>query len=280
MAPGHHADPVVIMFRAMNSNAAPTHRSEPRVAACVAAGFICFLLAHHFAVFVHEYAHSFMAFALGCKSNPFQIHFGGTGLLNVLLLSGVDEQVDYPTMFAHDAGWRVALVALAGPGLGNGLTYFGSLAMMNCKTAVKGDGVVLFAFALNVMSVGNFFSYVPIRTFVSHGDIGHVTQGLGVSPWLPLAVLGIPTLAAMWWLFRRTMPQAMRRLACGALNRQRALVALTVAIVFGFFGLAGWAGYGTISHVLSGACMVIAPVVMVLCWPRKSVRHGVEVQSV
>lgn len=140
--------------------------------------------------------------------------------------------------------------------------------MMRSRRGVSNERFGLFAFALNVMSVGNFFSYVPIRTFVSHGDIGHIAQGLGISLWVPLVVLGVPTLAAMWWLFRRTMPRTMGQWACGSLARRRSFVTLTVAIVFDFFGLAGWAGYGEVSHVLSCASVLIAPVVAALCWPR------------
>lgn len=71
----------------MHSSAVPIRPPEARATASAFTWFICFLLAHHLAVFVHEYAHSFMAFALGYKSNPFLIHFGGTGPLNLLLLA-------------------------------------------------------------------------------------------------------------------------------------------------------------------------------------------------
>ena len=254
----------------MNSSVVPVCRPEARKASVIT-WIICFLLAHHVAVFMHEYAHSFTAFALGYKGNPFQIHFGGTGLLNLLLLGGVDEHVDYRNMFNHGAGWAVAMVALAGPALGNGITYFASLALVDSEAAKRYDWLALFAFALHVMSVGNFFAYVPIRTFVDHGDIAHITQGLGISPWIALVVLGIPTLLSMWWLFLRTMPRTIKQLAPGCPIRQRALVAVTVSIIFGFFGLAGWVNYGPISHALSCVSAFAGAITLVFVWLRRFV---------
>ena len=232
---------------------------------------ICFLLAHHLAVFLHEYAHSFTAFALGYKRNPFHIHFGGTGFVNLLLLGEIDEHVDYQNMLNHGAGWAAAIVALAGPALGNGITYFTSLALVNSEAAKRHDWLTLFAFALNVMSVGNFFAYVPIRTFVDHGDIAHITQGLGISPWIALIALGIPTLLSIWRLFRRTMPKTGKRLASNSPSRRRLIDTITVSIIFGFFGLAGWSNYGTISHVLSCISASVGAMSLVFIWLRRFV---------
>ena len=60
-------------------------------------------------------------------------------------------------------------------------------------------------------SVGNFFDYVPIRTFAVDGDMGSRQRGFGWSPWRLLLVLGVPTLIAMIWLFMRIVPQTLRR---------------------------------------------------------------------
>jgi hypothetical protein len=53
------------------------------------------------AVLPYEYAHSFMAFALGLKSQPLAIHFVSSSLVNILLLSNIDEHVDYDNIFAQ-----------------------------------------------------------------------------------------------------------------------------------------------------------------------------------
>ena len=80
----------------------------------VVACLVCILLAHYAAVLPHEYAHSFMAFALGYKSDPLVIHFGGTSVGNLISLINIDEQVDYGPMFARGDGPAAALVGIAG----------------------------------------------------------------------------------------------------------------------------------------------------------------------
>jgi len=90
----------------------------------------CILLAHYAAVLPHEYAHSFMAFALGYKSDPLVIHFGGTSVGNLISLINIDEQVDYAPMFARGDGPAAALVGIAGPGLANGTMYLLSLFLL------------------------------------------------------------------------------------------------------------------------------------------------------
>ena len=87
----------------------------------VVASLICILLAHYAAVLPHEYAHSFMAFALGYKSDPLVIHFGGTSIGNLVSLININEQVDYAAMFARGDGAAAALTGFAGPGLANGV---------------------------------------------------------------------------------------------------------------------------------------------------------------
>jgi hypothetical protein len=246
----------------------------------VVANMICVLLAHYAAVLPHEYAHSFMAFALGYKSDPLVIHFGGTSLGNLISLIDIDEQVDYAPMFARGDGAAAALVGFAGPGLANGAMYLVSLFLL-CRPSVRRH-VLLFmlVFWFNFMNVANFYCYVPIRTFASHGDIGHITQGLGLSSWLALVVLGIPTAIAMWFLFTRTLPQALGRLAPDSPFRRGFIVNLSVVIMFGYFGLAGSVGYGEPSHTLSALSLCLIPIMLILCWPsRRWMRARVEADS-
>src|SRR5258708_34282509 len=105
-----------------------------KTAGFVASCLICILIAHYAAVLPHEYAHSFMAFALGYKSDPLVIHFGGRSVVNLLLLINIDEQVDYATMFARDDGLAAALVGFAGAGLANGSMYLLSLFFLRRPT--------------------------------------------------------------------------------------------------------------------------------------------------
>lgn len=238
------------------------------------AGFVvaclgCVLLAHYAAVMPHEYAHSFMAFALGYKSNPLVIHFGGTSVGNLISLINIDEQVDYAPMFSLGDGLAAALVGFAGPGLANGTLYLLSLFLLRRPGVRRNALLFMLAFWFNFTNVGNFYCYVPIRTFASHGDIGHITQGLGISPWLALVVLGIPTALAMWFLFTRTLPQALDRIAPKSSFRRGFIVSLSVVFMFGYFGLAGFVGYGEPSHTLSAVSVCLIPIMLILCWPSR-----------
>jgi hypothetical protein len=56
---------------------------------------------HSVAYFVHEYAHSGTAWLLGYKSNPLAIEYGRFNLPNRLTFHEVDENVDYPSIFAQ-----------------------------------------------------------------------------------------------------------------------------------------------------------------------------------
>ena len=243
----------------------------------VLASLICILLAHYAAVLPHEYAHSFMAFALGYKSDPLVIHFGGTSVGNLISLINIDERVDYVPMFARGDGWAAALVGFAGPGLANGTMYLVSLFMLRWPIVRRNVWLFTLVFWFNFMNVANFFCYVPIRTFASHGDIGHITQGLGLPPWLALVVLGTPTALAMWFLYTRTLPQALGRIAPDSSFRRGFIVSLSVVIMFGYFGLAGFVAYGEPSHTLSALSLGLIPILLILCRPsRRWMRTRVE----
>jgi hypothetical protein len=231
-------------------------------------GLIIVVLAHHAALLAHEYAHSFMAWALGYKSNPLVIDWGGRSIANLLLLIDINEHVDYAAMFARGDGLAAALVGFAGPGLANGGLYVLSLWLL-LQPGVRSNRLLFaFVFWFNFMNVGNFFDYVPIRTFAPTGDIAHIVQGLGISPWVALVVLGIPTAIAMWFFFARTLPMALGRMAASSFPRGL-IVTLSVVIMFGYFGLVGIEGYGRISHVLSLLSLCLIPVMLVVCWPAR-----------
>lgn len=235
----------------------------------VVACLICLWLAHYAAVLPHEYAHSFMAYALGYKSDPLVIHFGGLGILNLISLINIDEHVDYAAMFARGDGLAAALVGFAGPGLANGSLYLLSLFLLR-RPVVRGSALLfMLVFWFNFANVGNFYDYVPIRTFATRGDIAHITQGLGVSAWVALVVLGIPTAIAMWFFFTRTLPRALGRIAPDSSSRQRFVVKLSIILMFGYFGLAGFVGYGEPSRTLSLASVCLIPVMLILCQPTR-----------
>jgi hypothetical protein len=198
------------------------------------------LLAHCAAVLPHEFAHSFIAFALGFKSQPFAIRFGNSSLVNILLLSNIDEHVDYRNIFAQGAGPAAAVIGLAGP-LANGALYLVSLVLMRLPSARNSTLLFMLAYWFSFMNAANLYDYIPIRTFTSHADIGHITEGLGIPQGLALVVLGAPTAAALWYLFTRTLPLALARIAPSSTRRQAVIVTLSVVICSAYSGSLGGA---------------------------------------
>lgn len=85
------------------------------------------IISHYVAVYPHEFTHSFLAWALGYKSNPLNIQYGGIGLSNLLLMSDIDENVNYEAVSQNNP-YHAALIAFAGPFMNVLLFFFFVLA--------------------------------------------------------------------------------------------------------------------------------------------------------
>jgi hypothetical protein len=228
-------------------------------------------LAHALGYLVHEYAHTFTAWALGYKTNPLALDYGHLNLLNLLFLREIDENVDYGSLFAAGKGHFASLIAAAGVLLGSGTFYVAARVLYSSAKRRRRPTLGLFAFLFCLMNVGNFFDYVPIRTFTPHGDMANIERGLRLSPWWIFAVLGPPFVVAIGHFFIKLLPDARGFLFASKRFPQVALVAVSSFTVFAFFGSSGMQGYGQTSHRLSvmSAC-VLFPVVLMLSWPRKT----------
>ena len=215
---------------------------------------------------VHEYAHSFTAYVLHAKANPLALDYGGLNIENFLFLSDIDENVDYAPLFAAGRTHAAALIAVAGVLIGNGLSYLVSLWLYRRAESHNRRPWAMFFFWLGVMSVGNFLSYVPVRTFASHADMFTVVRGLNASPWAIAIVLGIPFALAIWHYLWRVLPEAKAFLFEEEPVLQGVLVLMTTYFVFVFFGGAGMKNYGSTGYWLSASCeYVLFPVVTILC---------------
>lgn len=115
-------------------------------------------LTHALAYLVHEYAHSFSAWALGYKADPFGLNYGHLTPGNVAFLLDIDENVEYGRMFAAGKGYLASLVAVAGVLFGNGLLYFAARRLYPVAKQRYRDVLALFALLLCLMNVGNFFA--------------------------------------------------------------------------------------------------------------------------
>jgi hypothetical protein len=222
--------------------------------------------AHAIAFFLHEYAHSFTAWLLGWKANPFDLYFPPVSPIVWLLQLGINQNVDEAPIFASGHGPDAALIGGAGMILGNALLSL-PLSRLVWRWAKQTNraGWALFAYWCTVASLGNLLDYVPIRTFTLEGDMGALQRGFGCSPWLVLLVLGLPTLSALGWFFVRVVPSSLTWLF--PRNRaQRGLVAaLTVGALFGFYGAVGFLEGGPLAERFSWLSVyLILPCILIL----------------
>lgn len=241
--------------------------SSGHAVAFVVATLVLVWFTHAIAFFAHEYSHSFVAWSMGWKANPWIIDFGHPDLLNFLQMIEIDEKVDYATIFAANDGFAVAVIAAAGVVLGNGVLFIISSALFAASVRSGRRWPSLLLYWLCVVCVGNFLSYVPMRTFANIYDMGHIQQGLHVSPWAVVAVLGIPFAIGAWYLFARVVPNCVTNVLRGRFERGFVVV-LTAFVVFVFYALAGLEPkFDTLCKVLAiGSMVVLFPVFAVAGW--------------
>jgi hypothetical protein len=236
------------------------------------------LLAHYIAVFPHELTHSFFAWALGHKPNPFNIQYGGTSLLNLLLLSGVDENVNYEEIFQQNP-YHVALIAFSGPGIANGGLFLLSYWLLQQKKIQDRPYLYYFMLWFNLMNIANLFDYIPFRTFTPVNwdtDMSNLERGLNISPWVVYVVGGYLVLFVIWQFFSKTLVESYVHLGLSSLWSRAFLLISVVVVLFGYFSLAGLHGYGEISAFLSMTSRWICPAIIVFCWPgRQWVREKI-----
>jgi hypothetical protein len=227
-------------------------------------------LAHAITFFLHEYAHSFAAWALQCKANPFVLHYGHLTVANLLVQSEIDELVDYTAIFRAGHGVVAALIAVSGVLLGNGLSYIFIRRLFNRYRRKHSAAWAMFFFFLCLMSVGNFLDSVPVRTFADHSDMATTARGFHTSPWTVVVVLGLPFALALRHFFARILLSSESLLFPWSYANRCLLVVLSCFLIFVFFGSAGLSGYGATSHWLSMTSIFACfPLAMVLCWPRR-----------
>lgn len=209
-------------------------------------------LAHLIVFFTHEYAHATVAWFLGWKASPFDLHFPPLSMTVLLIQLGIDQNVNEAPIFAAGRGVDVGLIAIAGMVLGNGLITL-PLSRLAFRYAKARDarGWAMLAFWCSLASIGNLIDYVPMRTFTLESDMGSVQKGFGWSPWTIMLLVGVPTLVILARFLIRIVPDTLAWLFPES-PAQRIMVAiLAMAVLFGFYGIAGLLEGGPISRQLS-----------------------------
>ncbi len=209
------------------------------------------ILAHAAAYLLHEYAHSLSAWALGWMAGPFDIDYGPRTLYNMIFLGGVSDNVDYQRIFAAGHGFEAAFIALAGAFIGNGVVYALCYAIMR-SSRITWPAAAMAIYGLALMSAGNVWSYVPIRTITDHADMAIAAQGIGLPPLLLCPFLLVPALFIVYHFHRKMLPLALSKVAGGSRANMAVLIVVTAYWYFSFFGDDGTGGrYGLVSQLLS-----------------------------
>ena len=234
-------------------------------------------MTHAIAYFLHEYSHSFVAWFLGGKDNPLKITYGHLNLSNLLLQQEVDENVDYASLFGQGRFRDVAVIALSGPGIGNGVLYvLLALVLRFAKSVRRSSAATLFVTLLALMAAANLWSYAPVRTIATHGDMGNASEGLRITSWQLFPIVVIPSVLVGVHFFRFVLPAVLRRIFGDDVRSSSFLIAVVCAVYFVFYGAAPSIGgnYGNASAVFATLSMFVFMPLVVSALLKCPLRQG------
>lgn len=228
-----------------------------------------YILIANLTIFIHEYAHSFTAWALGLMSNPLDIIYGGWSLPNIFFLANIDENVNYALIEQMGHRHLISLIAFAGPGIGTLSVYFISLYLLR-----KSFNKYLYCLVLwiNLVNIRELWAYVPLRALSTHADIANINHSLGISPWW-IFILISPLIAwGVWNFFANTLKNAYEKLGLLSVSSQTALLVLTMIFFFGLTCLQILtADYNFVTRALTWASLVLIPFILFFYRPRKTI---------
>lgn len=199
--------------------------------------FVTFLLAlllvYYAIILLHEWGHSTTAWLLGHKESPFAIRYGGA------FLAHCDEAVDYPGLVDAGQGTHAALIAISGYTT-TLLLFLSSLTLLLLRRTARPvwqTALLHWSCVLNGMAL---FGYIPLNTFTTWGDIGWLTVGLGISPWVPFVPGAILIGVGIWLLFGRGMARVYVDAPIRSLAMRRVLLGISLCIFFYFLYTRGY----------------------------------------
>jgi hypothetical protein len=228
---------------------------------------LAILLAHYLAVLPHEFLHSFVAWATGIKSNPFDLHWGGGSVGNILLLYNIDEKVDYKAAYAAGEAASVAAAAIAGL-VANVVLYLVIRFAAPLWRTSRRPFVAYLAFWFLFMQLANIYDYVPIRVAASDGDVGQWVRATHMSPWLIYVVVGYVVLWAMVDFYRVVMPEALDSSGIASPASRAVVLVIATVVMFTYFAWPGLLEDGLLSVFIARTSLLLIPVVLIANWRR------------
>jgi hypothetical protein len=161
---------------------------------------VSFLFLHLLIIVMHEFSHSFCAYFLGWKPDPWDIIYGS------IIGAHWDENVDYSAIFAAGEGPAAAAIAFAGP-LSNIMLFFVTVGLMSTKSVKNHRWIYHCTFWTCVITFAMVFEYVFTRSFLQHDDFGNINHGLGISPWSIFIVGTLLGILGLYYIIVYLLPE-------------------------------------------------------------------------
>jgi hypothetical protein len=191
---------------------------------------VSIIAAYDVSTLAHEWTHATVAWLLGHKDNPFNIHYGDWTLLNV------NEAVDYQGLFAAGQGIAVAVIGISAL-ITNTVLFLSSLHWLSKKPVQQRHCLYLLLYWFALLNISELYSYIPLRTFAATGDVRNFTRGLAISPWIVFVPGSLAIGWGIWYFLRKALPPAYEILALDSRFSRRVYLGTTLFILFIFFGL-------------------------------------------
>ena len=119
------------------------------------------------------------------------------------------------------------------------------------------------------MNLGNFFDYIPIRTFADYGDIYIISSNLAVAPWWIMVLLGYPICYGLWYFYAKLLPLVYHKLVLTVFWQSALLLLITVTL-FVFFGGWGHQANNALCQLWMSLSFYSMPIVLIACWPQRA----------
>lgn len=169
------------------------------IIAFLAITVLTFIVVHLCVLAMHEFSHSFFAYFIGQKQDPFNIIYGNW-------IGSWDENVDYTRLFNAGLGPTAAAIAFAGP-FANIVLFFVTAGFLSSRTIKNHRWLYHGIFWTMVITFMMIFEYVLTRSFVTYDDFGNINRGLGITPW-PIFIIGVFLgLVGLWYILMRKIPE-------------------------------------------------------------------------
>lgn len=232
--------------------------------------FLFFILSMWVSVLPHEYAHSFVAWIYGYKSNPFDIHYGEFTWQNIIFVHGINENVNYSLMNLRGDHFAMGLAAFAGPGITTVCMYALSLFLLRLQSVKRHSYLFYFLSWVSVMNLAELISYFVVRVFAEQDDSGIFEYAWGISPWLVFCIGLIILYFGVKYLYNTLLGELYLRLKLKSVSAEALILILFTFFLFGHVAVRMLLSpSGLFANVLSAIFFIIAIILIIFYWPTR-----------